>query len=203
MADACHGGSHLRLMPLTDGVAAMSRPGSECPPIARPFEYSSVQINLPPAIAGAILEFAARIPDADLAEAGRTVQPHLTIKQRLIMNHPRQLISLLADEQTFSVTFGRTHRFVTPDHEIVHVDVAGERLYDLHESVRTLQHGDPHPTYHPHVTIAFVKPGCGAKYDGDGFLAGLAMPVRALTYSGADGRVVDVPLRWSADAERS
>jgi hypothetical protein len=201
MADAGRGGPYLRLLPLTGGAGAVGgRAGSERPTIAHPFEYSSVQINLPPAIAEAIVEFAARVPDCDLAEAGRTTEPHVTIKQRLILSQPRQLISLLADEQTFSVTFGRTHVFTTPDHDIVHVDVAGKRLHDLHDAVSTLQHGDPLRAYHPHVTIAFVKPSCGAKYGGDGFLAGLVMPVRALSYSGADGTALDIPLRWSAQA---
>lgn len=199
MADA-GGGSYLRLLPLADVVTAGAKPGAEHAPIARPFEHSSMQINLAPAIAQAVLEFAARIQDADLVEAGRTTQPHLTIRQGLIMNHPRQLISLLADEQAFSVTFRRTHVFTTPERDTVHVDVAGERLHDLYDAVSTLQHPDAHPAYHPHVTIAFVKPGCGAAYRGDAFLDGLVMPVRALTYSAADGTALDIPLRWNAEA---
>jgi hypothetical protein len=72
------------------------RAGSERPTIAHSFEYSSVQINLPPAIAEAIVEFAARVPDCDLVAAGRTTEPRVTIQQRLILRHPRQPISLFA-----------------------------------------------------------------------------------------------------------
>jgi 2'-5' RNA ligase len=200
MDDSGCGRHLLRLLPPPEqATAPLGHSDSGRPPIAHPFDYSSLQINLPPAIGQAIIDFAATIPDADVAEAGRTMQPHLTIRRRLLTKYPSELIAMLADQQAFSVTFRRTHIFVTPDHDIVHLDVVSEHLQELRDAVSTLQHSDPHVTYHPHVTIAFVKPGCGAKYGGDEFLAGLAMSVRALTFSGADETVVDIPLLRSGD----
>jgi 2'-5' RNA ligase len=165
-----------------------------------PFEYSSIQISLPPAINQAIVAYASTIPDGDLAGRGRTEQPHLTVKQRLLTKEPRDVIALLDGERTFSVTFGQTHAFRTPEFDIVHVDVTGDRLLELHEKLNSLQHCDPHATYHPHVTVAFVQAGRGASYARNAFLAGLSVPVRSLTYSGFDGTVVEIPMEWSEDA---
>lgn len=201
MADSSREGGFLRLLP---SAASSDHEGgrparADRPPIIRPFEYSSLQINLPPAIDDAIVKFAATIPDAQLAEGGRATQPHLTVKQGLMTRRPDDAVALVAGEKTFSVTFGRTHVFETADHDIVHVDVSSERLMVLHDALSTLLHRDPHASYHPHVTIAFVKPGQGAAYAGNSFLAGFEMQVRGLTYSSPDGTQVDIPLHWDED----
>ena len=73
-------------------------------------------------------------------------------------------------------------------------------LLELHEKLNSLQHCDPHTTYHPHVTVAFVQAGRGASYARNAFLAGLGVPVRSLTYSGFDGTVVEIPMEWSEEA---
>jgi 2'-5' RNA ligase len=45
------------------------------------------------------------------------------------------------------------------------VEVEGKGIRDLHEKLsESLQHTETHPTYKPHVTIAYVKPGLGEKY---------------------------------------
>jgi 2'-5' RNA ligase len=198
MASVGREGPFLRLLPPIEATTeAAQRPAAERLRSARLFEFSSLQINLPPAIDHAILAFAANIPDADLADGGRAEQPHLTVQQRLLIEHPRDVVALVSGRHMFSVTFGQTHVFATPDYDVVYVDVSSPRLWALHDAVSTLLHRDVHATFHPHVTIAFVKPGFGARYAGADFLTGLVMSVRALTYSGADGKVVDIPLDWN------
>ena len=187
----------LRLLPSTPPANQADRPVDRWPvSFARPFEFSSLQINLPPAIDQAILAYGGRIPDGDLAEDGRTEQPHITVKQRLLVHQPEEVIALLTGGHTFDVTLGLTHVFTTPQDEIVHVDVASDELHALRRSVSTLPHRDPH-AYHPHVTIAFVKRGCGDRYAGDDLFEGVTIPVRVLTYSSADGLVIDIPLVWN------
>lgn len=63
--------------------ADQAGPDPEVVPILRPFEFSSLQINLPPAIDKAILGFASNVPDTERAEDGRAERPHITVRQRL------------------------------------------------------------------------------------------------------------------------
>jgi 2'-5' RNA ligase len=53
---------------------------------------------------------------------------------------------------------------------------------------------DSHPDYKPHITLAYVKAGEGAKYAGDDSLEGIPLSFDTLIFSGKDKERTEIPL---------
>jgi hypothetical protein len=51
-----------------------------------------------------------------------------------------------------------------PKFDVVKFDVESPELTELNEVMKALPHTSAFPDYHPHITIAYVKPGEGQKY---------------------------------------
>lgn len=51
-----------------------------------------------------------------------------------------------------------------PNFDVVKFDVESPELTELNEIMKALPHTSSFPDYHPHITIAYVKPGEGQKY---------------------------------------
>jgi 2'-5' RNA ligase len=128
-------------------------------------EFSSTQVALPKEHAEAVADAAARIPDADLADDGRETDPHVTVKFGLHTNDVEDVRRVLADEPPITVTLGKTSIFPAKEgaaYDVVKVDVDSPDLHRLNKKIAdALPHTDTHPTYKPHVTLAYVKPGSG------------------------------------------
>lgn len=136
-------------------------------PEAQPdHEYSSTQFNLPSELAFEVRMLGERIPHEDLAEKGRELNPHVTLKYGLHTNDAEQVRTTLGITPPIAVQLGHSSHFSIPDkYDVVKIEVNGEALRKLNKEVSAaLEHTDTHPDYKPHVTIAYVKPGLGAKY---------------------------------------
>jgi hypothetical protein len=141
---------------------------------------------------------AAQIPDADLANDGREDQPHVTVKFGLHTNNVADVRRVLAGEPPITVRLGKTSLFPAKEgaaYDVVKVDVDSPDLHRLNKKIAdALPHTDTHPTYKPHVTLAYVKPGAGKKYVGRTDLAGRTMTVGAVTFSGKDRQEIPIAL---------
>ncbi len=173
--------------------------GGAAPPAERPaFDYASTQVNLPESIAGRIREYAARIPDTDLAEKGREEQPHITVLYGLEGEDPQPVRELLAGERPIRVTLGKASIFPdTGSGEILKLDVDSDDLRRLNARLGALPHTETHPGgYKPHATIAYLKPGEGAKYAGKPVpgVSGREVTVSAVTFSDRNRNQVDIKL---------
>lgn len=161
-------------------------------------EFSSTQVDLPAKHAAAIRQMAATIPDADLAEDGREDAPHITVKFGLHTNDVDDVRRVLADEPPITVTLGKTSIFPAKEgaaYDVVKVDVDSPDLHRLNAKIaKGLDHTDTHPTYKPHATLAYVKPGLGQKYVGRADLDGRTMTLDAIVFSGKDRQTVSIPL---------
>lgn len=169
-------------------------------------KFSSTQINLPADVAQEIAAMATRIPDEDLAADGREAGPHVTVKYGLKTADPAEVIKLLEGESPITVRLGKTSHFAEEGTaDVVKVDVVDSpELHRLHQKIGdALPNSDTHHDYKPHVTVGYVKPGLGAKYDGDASMEGQTVTVDRIAFSGKDGRVTEIPLTGASAVTRA
>jgi hypothetical protein len=162
------------------------------------YDHSSTQVNLPSKTAAAIIKLGNKIPDEDLAENGREKEPHITVKYGLHGNDPDAVRKLLENEMPFDVEFGTTSYFPNGESgngDVVKVDVDSPALHALNKKIAdALPNTETHPTYKPHATIAFVKPGLGKKYSGNGDLLGRKVRVSSVAFSDKNGNQTRIKL---------
>jgi 2'-5' RNA ligase len=140
----------------------------------------------------------ATIPDKDLAPDGREDKPHITVKYGLHGEDPEAVRKLLAKEPPVTVKLGKTSFFPNGESEngdVVKVDVDSPELHKLNKKIaNAMPHTDTHPEYKPHVTIAYVRPGLGKRYEGNASLEGHTMTFDRLTFSAKDGTKHEIVL---------
>jgi 2'-5' RNA ligase len=161
-------------------------------------DYSSTQITLTGDPATRLQQLAQSIPDEHLAKDGREDTPHVTVKFGLHTNDVDAVRQVLADEGPIRLTLGKTSMFPNGESgsgDVVKVDVDSPDLHRLNQKLAAaLPNTDTHPTYVPHATVAYVKPGQGEAYVGRTELEGQQVVADHLTFSGRDGQQVDIPL---------
>lgn len=91
------------------------------------------------------------------------------------------------------------------DIDVLKIDVHSPDLHRLNTLLKQLPHVDTHPTYQPHVTLAYVKPGRGAYYAGIGTFAGREFMVDRLVFTDRDENETTIELmprllrEWNED----
>ena len=77
--------------------------------------------------------------------------------------------------------------FENENFDVVKFDIEGNYLHQMNEKLREgVDYTTSHPEYHPHMTIAYVKPGTGKKYKKK-LSKPLVITPTAYIYSKADG----------------
>jgi hypothetical protein len=54
--------------------------------------------------------------------------------------------------------------FENEKYDVLKFDVEGENLHDTNGDLKEFPHTTSYPDYHPHLTVAYLKPGMGKKY---------------------------------------
>lgn len=163
-----------------------------------PREFSSTQVNLPEAVAEPVRRAAAQIPDEDLSHDGREDNPHVTVKYGLHDDQADRVRAVLADEPPIKVKLGEVTKFPEKNDrgfEVVKFDVDSPDLHRLNKKIAdAVPHTDTFPTYEPHVTLAYVKPGTADKYVGKHPLTGTEIELDRIVFSGKDRTQLEIPL---------
>jgi HK97 family phage portal protein len=162
-----------------------------------PHSFSSTQFDVPPDVAARAAALAAEIPDDQLADDGRETTFHVTVRYGLHTDDPAEVIALLAGVPPVAFTLGKVSLFEANDErqsDVVKVDVEGPGLAALNGLLATLPHTQTHTGYHPHLTLAYVKPGAGAQYAGRADLEGTRIVCDMLTFGGRDGTMTPIRL---------
>lgn len=128
--------------------------------------------------------------DLNLEEGGFEDDPHVTIKFGVAGDPSMQALvdSLyeMSDLKPKKIRYKGVSLFSSDTRDVLKFDIeASDELLAMRAVAESKFDcsGDEHPEYHAHVTIAFLKPGAGAKYvnpDVEG-----SMTTGMLTYSSA------------------
>lgn len=167
-------------------------------------DFSSTQVNLPAPAAQKVLGLAAAIPETALAKDGRETEPHITVKYGIHGNDVEPIRKALENEPPITVKLGETSIF--PDSQsgsgdVVKIDVDSPDLHRLNRIIKSaVPTTDTHPTYQPHVTLAYVKPGMGQQFAGNKSLAGTEVTLDHVVFSGKDGKNIVIPLTGAPKA---
>lgn len=163
-------------------------------------EFSSTQVNLPKAESEKVLSVGRNlIKDEDVhPEEGREDNPHITLKFGLHTNESAEVAQILANEKPFEVALGKTSIFPAKEganYDVVKVDAFSPELHRLNKLIAdNTETTDTHPTFQPHVTLAYVKAGEGEKYAGKADLEGTKLTFNSIAFSDKNRNQVEIPL---------
>lgn len=133
-------------------------------------DYSWVFIKLSSEIKSLLPDIWKQFDEDDLfkgeADDGIEKDPHVTVKYGLFTNDVKDIKECLKDGKGGKVRLGSSSIFECEDYDVVKITVTSDALNKLHERLNTLPHEDKFMDYKAHATLAYVKSGCGKKYDG-------------------------------------
>lgn len=100
-----------------------------------------------------------------------------------------ELRPLLQNYGPIEINLGKISIFENEKEDVVKISVVSPRLVQLNSIInRHFENTETHPDYIPHVTLAYVKPGLGKKYEGNGTFAGVKVILDKAEFSGNDYR---------------
>lgn len=93
-------------------------------------------------------------------------EPHTTLLYGVEEGVPLKDVEDITNNYTFyTCEIHNASLFTTnPDYDVLKYDVTGDNLQEVHQELQSLPYESDFPTFHPHLTIAYIKKGLGQKY---------------------------------------
>lgn len=159
------------------------------PKDATDFDYSTVMMNLPADVALKVKQIAGGIPKEALDKKGVETDPHVTVKFGLNQDRMGDLPEKLKGFGAVKARIGKLTLFEGEERDVLKFDVESEDLHRLNAAVcKHCPHVDTFPDYHPHITVAYLKPQAGKKLVGRAAITGLDMNLTVATFSDKSGK---------------
>ena len=124
----------------------------------------------------------------DGEEYGLESEPHLTLLFGLHEGVSTDAVKSVLKDKTFSEC--KAHNislFENEKYDVLKFDIEGDGLHKVNKELRKLPYTSTFPNYHPHMTIAYMKPGTGnaicEKLEGKEYW----LPPKHAVYSKPDG----------------
>jgi 2'-5' RNA ligase len=96
---------------------------------------------------------------------GLEKEPHVTLLYGLHSDEIEDNKVLdISSKGIKSIGLGNISLFENEKFDVLKFDVEAPFLYDINKELCKLPHTNNFPDYHPHCTIAYLKPGMGKKY---------------------------------------
>jgi len=133
---------------------------------AHPTGWSWVDIECP-CLTEWLRAFTYAIPDDIIHPQGREDEMHITVLYGLTGEDVQPVAEQLHGTEYAHATLGPIRVFSNPKYDVVHVSVNSNCLRKMHWKIRNNVPCDvTFPDYNPHITLAYLEPGMGKRYDG-------------------------------------
>ena len=129
----------------------------------------------------------------DENEYGLEIEPHVTLLYGLHDDvNEDDVIEFLSLLKTLDVTFESISLFENEKFDVLKWDLGMEKLEMVNTILKnTFEHTSSFPDYHPHATIAYLKPGTGKKYITE-ISKVITRPIDYYVYSMANGKKIAI-----------
>lgn len=110
----------------------------------------------------------ARIDKSDLYTKdgfGLEDEPHVTLLYGFYEEVDPKQVQDTVQKFTFNPTrLNNVSLFKNETYEVLKLEAKSPSLYKCNKELKKFPHTSSYPTYNPHMTIAYLKPGTGEKY---------------------------------------
>ena len=139
------------------------------------YDYGCVMAQMPQTISVSLFEFGKQVISDDMlyfdpnspGEFGREKEFHVTIKFGLTNSYTtEQIQEMLKGTKPFLVNILGMDIFPNERFDVIKFNIEGEELRRLRKIFDVLPNKDDYKEYHPHMTLAYVQPGLGARFQG-------------------------------------
>jgi hypothetical protein len=154
-----------------------------------------------------LVEFINSIPDENVflpenKEYGKETKPHITVLWGVLPESEEKAKNLLSRiPGKLVATLGKVSLFENcndpevGDFDVLKIDVQSPHLTRVNEALRkTVKFENDYDGYHPHVTLAYLKPGKGKQYVGNKTFEGLKFLFEVFTYSNSERQHETIPM---------
>jgi 2'-5' RNA ligase len=149
-------------------------------------------------------EYIKSIPEDILYEPndpqyGREKHPHITVLYGIEPMEGEKAKNLLRKVPAqVTATLGAVTMFEAPKFDVLKIDVTSPYLARINKFLRAnVEYENDHPTYHPHVTIAYLKKGTAEKFVGDHRFVGMKFAFKTFLYSDEQRGKIKIPMKQS------
>lgn len=166
-------------------------------------DYSSLLIELPEELTDNIISWGFDyvpseylLMDPQDPTFGREDDIHITVLYGVHTDDARDVSGLFVKEKEFDCTLGKIDLFTrNSKFDVLIVSVDSEGLHKLNRKMRKeIEATESHPVFVPHVTIGYLKKGCGKQYIGDETFNGEKFKIDKLIFSSKNGNKTSIPL---------
>lgn len=151
-------------------------------------QYGCVLCPAPQYLADMSKGFASMIPHDELADEGVEPEPHVTVRYGLHGSDCETVFKATEPLGSLRFTPGSLQCFALPDYDVLYISCDNESdWHNWHNSLEKIPNTLTHEDYIPHMTLAYLKPGCGSKYVGRTDLVADPVDMERVVYSKPDG----------------
>lgn len=128
---------------------------------------------------------------------GLETEPHCTLLYGLHDNEvtPEQIEDIVGKHTYTTCKAHNLSLFENPKYDVLKYDIKGDNLHQVNDELKQFPFTSDYPDYHPHMTVAYLKPGKGKQYVDS--LGGdeLDMVPQYAIYSRPNGSKLKIPIR--------
>ena len=129
-------------------------------------------------------------------EYGLEIEPHCTILYGIHDNEvtEEEIVNTLKIFKLFDVKFDKISAFENEKYDVLKFDLDSDSLHIMNKIICSLfPYTSSFPNYHPHCTIAYLKPGLSKEYISIQ-PENISLPINCWVYSQANGRKISIDI---------
>lgn len=128
---------------------------------------------------------------------GLETEPHCTILYGIHSDvNDQDVIDLFSGlkKSDFDLKIDGVDCFYNQEYDVLKLNVQSEKLHELNGLCKSLPYTSQYPDYKPHITLAYLQKGSGAKYVDPTFKTKFDNTIDKIVYSKPNGEKIDILL---------